>query len=220
MVTGWRLSNMHLSKADIDSIPKVKRLTLINSVTGIKPANLIGSASKEGYSNLAIFSSVIHLGSAPALLGFILRPHTDVRRDTYQNILETGHYTINHVPSDKTCNAHYTSAKFDKTESEFDHCGFSAEYYKDFKAPYVGESVLKIGMQYLESVEIRANNTVLVIGQIEHLSISDDAVAEDGSVDLCRLGSVGVGGLNSYYDLCNRRDYPYARREELPHFDT
>lgn len=209
---------MHLSKFDIEQIPKVKRLTLINSVTGIKPANLIGTTSEAGNSNLAVFSSVIHLGSSPALLGFILRPHTDVRRDTYANILEMGCYTINHVPSALTANAHYTSAKFDQSESEFDYCKFTEEYQHGFKAPFVGESALKIGLEYLESVEIRANNTVLVIGQIQHLIISDSAVREDGSIDLSALGSVGVGGLNSYYDLCNRRDYPYARREALPDF--
>lgn len=209
---------MYLSKFDIEQIPKVKRLTLINSVTGVKPANLIGTISNNGNSNLAVFSSVIHLGSAPALLGFILRPHTEVRRDTYRNILEVGCYTINHVPSCLTVNAHYTSAKFDESESEFDHCKFTEEYQSGFKAPFVGESALKIGMEYIESVEIPANNTVLVIGQIQHLIISDSAVAEDGSVDLSALGSVGIGGLNSYYDLHNRRDYPYARRDALPDF--
>ncbi len=42
-------------------------------MTGIKPANLIGTISKNQVSSLAIFSSVVHLGSNPALLGFVLR---------------------------------------------------------------------------------------------------------------------------------------------------
>ena len=64
----------HFTKGIIRDLDKVKRLNIINSITGIKPGNLIGTISEEKITNLAIFSSVIHLGSNPALLGFVLRP--------------------------------------------------------------------------------------------------------------------------------------------------
>ena len=64
----------HFSKQNILDLEKVKRLNIINSITGIKPANLIGSIDDNNENtNLAIFSSVVHLGSHPALLGFIPR---------------------------------------------------------------------------------------------------------------------------------------------------
>ena len=88
---------MHYTKKDIDNLDRVTRIKIINSVTGIKPANLIGSMSNEGQTNLAVFSSIVHLGSNPALLGFILRPTGEVPRHTYSNILENGFYTINHI---------------------------------------------------------------------------------------------------------------------------
>ena len=62
---------MHFTKKDIDSMNRVRRLKLINSITGVKPANLVGTKSKKGVSNLAIMSSVVHLSSDPALIGFI-----------------------------------------------------------------------------------------------------------------------------------------------------
>jgi flavin reductase (DIM6/NTAB) family NADH-FMN oxidoreductase RutF len=111
---------MHLTKEQIQETARIKRLNLINSITGVKPANLIASISKDGDSNLAIFSSLVHLGSNPALLGFVLRPQHEVRRDTYDNILATGYYTINHIHPDFIANAHYTSAKFSKQDSEFE----------------------------------------------------------------------------------------------------
>ena len=49
------------------------RLNLINSITGIKPANLVGSRSADGFDNVAIFSSLVHLGSNPAQLGLVMR---------------------------------------------------------------------------------------------------------------------------------------------------
>ena len=86
----------HFNSSDFKNFSKVYRLNLINSVTGYKSANLIGSQSLDGKENLAIFSSVIHLGSNPALIGFILRP-TTVPRHTYSNIKSTGIFTLNAV---------------------------------------------------------------------------------------------------------------------------
>ena len=49
---------MKLSKKEIEKSERKWRLNLINSVSGIKPANLIGTKSEDGIDNLAIFSSV------------------------------------------------------------------------------------------------------------------------------------------------------------------
>ena len=138
---------MHLTKDQIQQTSRIKRLNLSNSSTGIKPANLIGTVSKSGHNNLAIFSSIVHLGSNPAFLGFFLRPLHEVRRDTYDNIIQTKYYTINHIPSQYVENAHYTSAKFDKEVSEFESCKFTEEYLFDFDAPFVKESRVKIGLK-------------------------------------------------------------------------
>ena len=46
----------------IKGLEKIYRLNLINSCTGYKSANLIGSIDEEGKTNLAIFSSITHLG--------------------------------------------------------------------------------------------------------------------------------------------------------------
>lgn len=210
---------MHLSQSEIKATPQIKRLNIINSITGIKPGNLIGTVSKSGQTNLAVFSSIVHLGSNPALLGFILRPQGEVRRDTYQNILDTHYYTINHIPINKAENAHYTSAKFEKGVSEFEPCGFTEEYNEAFLAPFVKESKIKVGMKLLETIPIKANNTLMVIGEIEHLFIPDNCLAEEGYVDLEKAESAGISGLNSYYSLQRSESFPYARIEELPNFN-
>ena len=72
---------VHYSESDFNDMDYVNRINLINSCSGYKSANLIGSVSKKGINNLAIFSSIIHIGSNPALLGFFTRP-TSVIRNT------------------------------------------------------------------------------------------------------------------------------------------
>ena len=210
---------MHLTKEQIQQTSRIKRLNIINSITGVKPANLIGSISENGHSNLAIFSSIVHLGSNPALLGFILRPQHEVRRDTYDNIMQTKYYTINHIPSNYVENAHYTSAKFDKEDSEFERCKFSEEYLFDFDAPFVKESRVKIGLKLEEMLPIKLNKCVIVIGSIQHLWVDDVAVEDDGQINLELLDDVGIGGLNSYYKLKRIAQFPYARVNELPDFE-
>lgn len=198
---------------------RIQRIKYINSVSGIKPANLIGTISENKQTNLAIFSSVFHLGSDPALLGFITRPTGEVPRHTHENLLKNGQYTINHIPSSFTENAHYTSAKLDRDQSEFEICGFTPEYINDFKAPFVKESALKLGMLFKESIDIELNGTILVIGEIEHLIIPHAAIDEEDDVNLANINSVGISGLNTYYDLKKIDRYPYARAEEIPAFN-
>lgn len=200
---------MIISKKDISSFDRIYRLKLINSLSGLKPANLIGSKSKDGISNLAIFSSVVHLGSDPALLGFILRPRT-VERHTYQNIIDHDYYTINHVHPSFVKQAHLTSAKWEK--SEFEECNLTEEYLAEFPVPFVAESKIKIGLKFAEKVDLKINDTALIIGYIEFIKFTDpDILLEDGDLDYDKANSVAVSGLNTYHEASEILKIAYAR---------
>ena len=47
---------MYLNKDGIQQLEKFNRINLMNSITGISPANLIGTISNDSIENLAIFS--------------------------------------------------------------------------------------------------------------------------------------------------------------------
>ncbi len=209
---------MYLSKIDIVNTEKIRRLNLINSITGIKPGNLIGTKSNDGITNLAIISSVVHLSSSPASMGFILRPNSEVRRHTYENIQENGFYTINHIRTNFIEKAHYTSAMFEKQISEFDACKLTEEYNENFYAPYVKESVIKVGLRHVESIMIKTANTIMIVGEIEHLYVPDHTVDENGYINLQTAETAGISGLNSYYHLKHITSYPYARVPDVPKF--
>lgn len=203
---------MYLGKADIQSMQKVERLNLINSLSGIKPANLIGTIDQEGKENLAIFSSVVHLGSNPALFGFILRPQGDVRRHTHENIMSTGVYTINFVTTDFIQNAHYTSAKFDASINEFVKSRLTPSYIDDYDAPFVEESPIKMGLKFVEEIPIKSNGTTLMVGQVEHIIMPDETMKDNGHIDLGELDVAGISGLNTYYSLTKKDRFPYVRK--------
>jgi flavin reductase (DIM6/NTAB) family NADH-FMN oxidoreductase RutF len=200
---------MEINKDAIESLPKTKKIHLINAITGFKPVNLIASKSKGGQENVGIFSSVVHLGSSPALIGFILRP-TTVRRDTYENIVETGYYTINHVNSAIIDKAHQTSASYGQYESEFDKVQLTAEYLDGYHAPFVKESHIRMGLKLEEIKNIELNDTKLIIGSIEMISIPNDHVIhEHGFLDLELADTVVLSGLDGYYSpkFIKRKSY-------------
>ncbi|GAB2784513.1 flavin reductase (DIM6/NTAB) family NADH-FMN oxidoreductase RutF [Hymenobacter luteus] len=200
----------HFTASDLAELEKVFRLNLINAITGFKSANLLGTANAAGQPNLAIISSVVHLGSNPALLGLVMRPPS-VPRHSYDNIRATRYYTLNHVHAGIVREAHYTSANFEAEVSEFAACGLTPEFRDDFPTPYVQESRLQIGLELVQEVPIEANGTVLLIGRVLHLYLPEAALRPDGSLDLPAAGTVALSGLDTYYTATPVARYGYAR---------
>ncbi|WP_422091792.1 flavin reductase family protein [Tenacibaculum ovolyticum] len=204
------------TKQDLENLDKLTRLKIVNGITGIKPANLIATIDNDGNTNVAIFSSVVHLGSNPPLLGFVTKLQMNGAH-TFQNIKQNGVYTINHIHPEFTEQAHYTAASFDKNTSEFERCGLTEEYIDNFKAPFVKESEFKMGMCFKEAITIPSNEATLVVGEIESIMLPDCAMV-NGDINLEEAESVGISGLNSYYEVKKIANYPYAKVEEVPKF--
>ncbi|KID55710.1 flavin oxidoreductase [Pseudoalteromonas luteoviolacea] len=205
---------MIVNNQDILDLPERYRAHFINSLSGYKSANLIGTRDLNGKENLSIVSSVFHLGANPPLLGVIFRPHS-VRRDTLENILETETYTINHVNSLIWQEAHQTSARYDEDQSEFDETGLTPCYHESFEAPFVAQSQVKIGLKLRQHQTIELNKTVLVIGEIVHVEVADLAVKEDGFINLEQLDTVAVSGLDCYHTTSKIDRLEYAK-PDLP----
>lgn len=185
-------------KIDIEALERRYKANLINSLSGFKSLNLIGTCDEDGNTNLAIFNSVFHLGADPPLIGFISRPNS-VPRHTIENIRKSSHYTINPVTKDNYQQAHQTSARYAQKISEFEACGLEYEYIKEFKVPFVKNSPIKIGVDFVREVPIMENDTILVIGQIVLLEVPDIALNQDGFLNLEQLGIVCGSSLDSYH---------------------
>ncbi|WP_073016016.1 flavin reductase family protein [Flavobacterium micromati] len=202
----------HISRDDISQMEKIERLNLINSCTGYKSASLIGTKSLDGKSNVAIFSSVTHLGSNPAMIGFIMRP-TTVPRGTYKNIKETGYFTVNHITVDMIEDAHHTSANYDLDISEFDKTNLEEEYKNNIATPFVKGSPVQLYCKYLNEYYIKENDTIHVIASIENLFFEEQLEHKDGWLQLDKGNVIAINGLDGYClpKLIDR--YQYARKE-------
>lgn len=205
----------HFSFDTIMSFEKRYRANFVNSLSGFKSINLVGTINAQKQSNLAIFSSVFHLGAHPPLMGMIVRPST-VERHTYENILETKMYTLNHIQEHFVIKAHQTAARYSRETSEFKATGLNEEYKTDFIAPFVKESVIKLGLELKEKINLKINGTILLIGEIKHVYINEEHVAKDGYIDLEKSGSITCSGLDTYHKTQKLMRLSYAKDNTLP----
>tara|TARA_Y100001980_G_C14477192_1_gene256318 strand:+ start:275 stop:925 length:651 start_codon:yes stop_codon:yes gene_type:complete len=205
----------NLSKKDIMKMDRFDRVNLISSVSGIKAAMLIGTISKHNISNVAIFSSIIHLGSNPALIGLLIRPQTKRVSDTYQNIKSNKSFTINHVNKNIISKAHYTSAKTSSNTSEFDDVGLTEEYIGNLQSPFVKEADVGLGLIYCDEISL-SNKCILVIGEIDNIKLRNDLADVNGLINLSNYNSIGVDGIGHYYKLNLTKNYEYVGTRKVP----
>ena len=201
---------LNFNSESIMSLDKNKRVHFINSLGGFKSVSLIGTSNLEGNENLAIFSSIFHIGANPPLIGLIFRP-SPPERNTFNNIIETGFYTINHINESIYRQAHQTSARYDQTESEFEITNLKPEYKDNFFAPYVAESNIQLGIEFKETITIPINNTTMIIGEITQIYIPENCLSEDGFVDIEKANSITCSGLDSYHKTVQLDRLSYAK---------
>lgn len=206
---------MHFfNKQDINSLNKIYRINLINSCSGFKSANLLGSTSTNGKTNVAVFSSVTHLGSNPPTLGFILRP-TTVPRNTHRNLKETGYFTINHIWEEVIEDAHHTSAKYPDDISEFDMTVLEPEFKGDFKVPFVKNAPVQMAMKFIEEVYVPSNDVMLIVAQIQELYVKNELLQEDGLINLSKGNVATINGLDTYAIPKFKKQLSYQRPKPI-----
>jgi len=205
---------MHFfNNQDINQLDKIFRINLINSCSGFKSANLLGTISDEGITNVAVFSSVTHLGSNPPTLGFILRP-TTVPRNTHKNLKDLGYFTINHIWEAIFEDAHHTSAKYPDDISEFDMTNLEPEFKGNFKAPFVKNAPVQMAMKFVEEIFVPSNDVMLVVAQIEELYVKDELLQKDGLINLSKGNVVTINGLDTYAVPKFKKQLSYQRPKE------
>lgn len=208
------INDYRINSADIDGFDKRYRTHFINSLSGFKSANLVGTISAAGVPNLAIVNSVFHLGAAPPLMGMITRSNS-VRRDTAENIKQTGYFTLNHVNRHIYQQAHQTSARYAAEVNEFEAVGLTEEYSETIPAPYVAESAIRIGLKVEEVKPIEINKTEFIIGRIVEITAPKDCVENDGYINVEAAGTICVSSLDAYHQTSRIDRLSYAK-PDLP----
>ena len=199
---------------ELEALPSRYRGNLINGIAGFKPALLVGTADRQGLSNLAVFSGVFHIGASPPVLGLIIRPCPEgTERHTLDNILATEVFTLNHITEPMIPAAHQTSARYPRSDSEFDATELTEEWIPEFAAPAVKESPVKLGLSLIEHQVLAVNQTHLLIASVQWLQCPASGIRDDGSVNLIDLDTQTVCGLDSYHGVKEGQRFAYAKAD-------
>ena len=82
-------------------------------------------------------------------------------------------------------------------------------YKNNFAAPFVKESKIQIGLELKETVAVKSNNTLLIIGEIMDLYFPENIWLEEGVLDIEKAETVAGSALDGYHTtkLMNRMKY-------------
>ena len=126
----------------------------------------------------------------------------------------TGVFTLNSISKSQIEDAHHTSAKYPEEISEFNQTNLSAEKKEGWVAPYVKGASIQLGCSYVNEYLIEENDTILIIGQIEHIYIQEELLGTDGWVQLDKGEVVSINGLDGYALPTLLERFEYARPKE------
>ncbi len=190
----------------------------VQSLSGYHGMHLVGSRSTNDVFHLNRVDSVVHVNSYPPQLGFIVSGEENEK--LIKNLESNRSYTINHVHKSFVRNAHYVSVQFDESISEFDACGLTAETIHHFRAPFVAESKIQIGLSLVEVQKLKTSNAYFVVGEVAQIQMDEGCIQKDGYLDLEKVKNVCVTGANLYSSVNKLRSYPTASPEDVPAFGT
>ncbi len=203
---------LRVKGSDKQFYPHRTWVKMINSLSGFKSLNLLGSVNSEGQHNLSIVSSCIHLGASPPLLGLVLRPHSEKSpRHSLMNIISQGEFTLNHVNKEIYKKAHQASARYPQGVSEFEKCGLTPETLNKFSAPFVKEAKIKMALSVVDIITIKANLTHFIVANIDQFYIPKETLQEDGYIDIEKAGSVSGSSLDGYHVTQKLARLSYAK---------
>lgn len=197
-----------ISKEAISQMDKIEKLNLINSSTGYKPTYFIATKSIEGNINIALFNNLTVLSHSPSLIGFIIHP-SDAAPDSYQNIMETGYFTINHITADMITDTHTTLFVDDSDERDTleDYKTFlEIEYKEEVNFPFVKRSPVQLYCKFVNEYIIKENKIIHIIASIEHIFFDQTLEHKEGWIQLDKGNMVSTNGIDSYFlsQLINR----------------
>ena len=153
--------------ADVVTLPPNKEvLTLLN----LKPAVIITTIGKDGSINAAPFSWFSIVDYNPPRILF----STNMKRDTYRNVLETKEFVLNYPSTRLLKNIWITSKHFPYGVSELEKANLTSFPSEKVKPPRIKECRAHIECKVLWTKPI--GSSCLVLGDI--LSISVDKEIE------------------------------------------
>lgn len=158
------------------------------------PVLIIGSYDEAGRPNLMNAAWGGLCGSEPPAVAVSIRPG----RQTHENIMKTGAFTVNIPSADHVKEADYVGLVSGHEVDKFARTGLTALRGDQVNAPLVAEFPLGLECRLLQTVEIGVHTQF--IGEILDVKVDESLLQGDGNIDLARLQPFCfMPGSGAYY---------------------
>ena len=164
------------------------------------PVTFISTVSGDGIRNIAPWSCVM-----PVLrpLDLVLAASAK-KRDTLNNIRETGEFVLNLAGADLADRVMPT-ARFSPPEAdEFVLAGLEARPSEKVKAPGIAGCYAWMECDLVKEYE--EEQFVLLLGRVLRLEVRDDLLTDDGSLDVEKARPLMMTGSGQGMNFCTLRD--------------
>ncbi len=141
--------------------PNKEVLTLLN----LKPAVIITTVGKDGSTNAAPYSWFSIVDYNPPQILF----STNMKRDTYRNVLETGEFVLNYPSTRLLKQIWITSKHFPYGVSELEKASLTGFPSEKVKPPRIRECIAHIECKVLWTKPI--GSSCIVLGDIVSISV-------------------------------------------------
>ncbi len=198
---------------DIKDLSPKEIYKLMTSIIVPRPIAWISTISKDGIYNLAPFSYFAGVSSDPPLLMISIgKKDKKNKKDTWQNIEDTGEFVVNMVTKELLEKMNVSSVAFEPEIDEFEKAGLTAVAGDIVKAPLVAESPVNVECEKFEILEI--GKMGIIFGKVLKIHVADEILNEKGYVDTTKLEIVGrLGGAN--YCIVSKENTIEVRRPDL-----
>ncbi|WP_370572564.1 flavin reductase family protein [Methanomethylovorans sp.] len=160
------------------------------------PVTFISTVSKSGVRNIAPYGCVMP----------VLRPldlvcvATAKRRDTLDNIRETGEFVINLPGEDLSDKVIPTAKTIPADADEFEFAGLEPRPSKKVKAPGIEGCYAWMECELVKLYE--ETNYILIMGKVVHLEVADDVYEQNGHCNLKKARPLMMMGSDTGMHFC------------------
>ncbi len=186
---------------DPDELSRLDRYRWMIGAIVPRPIAFVSTVSPEGVTNLAPFSFFNGICSTPPILSLAIgRKKGGEPKDTLRNLTQTGELVVNLVTEPMGQAMVATSGNWPAEVSEFAECGFSEAPSQKVRAPRVAQSPLSLECSLVQTLEVGAIPTTLVLAEVQLIHVADEVLV-DGFPDPAKLAPLGRLGGQSYAGL-------------------
>ena len=163
----------------------------------------LSTLSPEGVANLAPYSQFTNLTFDPPYVAVsINQNHLQNRKDTTENIEQTGEFVYNMVTYDLREAMNITAAEFPADVDEFEAAGLEKAPSVLVKAPRVAASPIQFECKYVQTLRLPGDGRVgtvdIIIGKVVGVHIKDEVIGPDGKIDIVKIKPLARLGYSDY----------------------